>query len=126
VASIYRELVNSGETNIVVLGDFNDFPGSPPLEPLLANTNLKDISKHPSFMSDGLDGTFGRGNPKEKFDYLLLSPTIFAKVTGGAVFRKGVWGENTNPPKKWQIYPTITKAVHAASDHAAVYADIDI
>jgi hypothetical protein len=77
-------------------------------------------------MSDGLDGTFGRGNPKEKFDYLLLSPTIFAKVTGGAVFRKGVWGENTNPPKKWQIYPTITKAVHAASDHAAVYADIDI
>ncbi len=126
VASIYRELVNAGETNIVVLGDFNDFPGSPPLEPLLANTNLKDISRHPSFTSDGLEGTFGRGNPKEKFDYLLLSPVIFAKVTGGAVFRKGVWGENKNPPKKWQIYPTITKAVHAASDHAAVYADIDI
>jgi endonuclease/exonuclease/phosphatase family metal-dependent hydrolase len=126
VASIYRELAKAGETNLVVLGDFNDFPGSPPLQPLLANTNLKDISIHPTFTSDGLDGTFGRGSPKQKFDYLLLSPTLFAKVIGGAVFRKGVWGENKNPPTKWQIYPTITAAVHAASDHAAIYADIDI
>jgi len=126
VASIYRELVKAGEQHIVVLGDFNDFPGSPPLEPLLANTNLKDISLHPAFTKDGLDGTFGRASPKQKFDYLLLSPALFAKVTGGAVFRKGVWGENKNPPTKWQIYPTITESVHAASDHAAIYADLDI
>ena len=46
--------------------------------------------------------------------------------TGGAVFRKGVWGENKNPPQKWEIYPTITKPVEAASDHAAIYADLDL
>jgi endonuclease/exonuclease/phosphatase family metal-dependent hydrolase len=126
VASIYRELLKAGEQQIIVLGDFNDFPGSPPLQPLLAKTNLKDISTHPAFTQDGLDGTFGRGNPKQKFDYLLLSPTLFANVTGGAVFRKGVWGENKNPPTKWQIYPTLTQPVHAASDHAAIYADLDI
>jgi Endonuclease/Exonuclease/phosphatase family len=125
VASIYRALLNRGETNIVVLGDFNDYPDSPPLEPLLANTNLKDISTHPAFTNDGLQGTFGRGSPKQKFDYLLLSPALFARVTGGAVFRKGVWGENKNPPTKWQIYPSITQPAHAASDHAAIYADID-
>jgi endonuclease/exonuclease/phosphatase family metal-dependent hydrolase len=85
VASIYRSLLNAGEANIVVLGDFNDYPGSPPLKPLLANTNLKDISTHPTFTNDGLQGTFGRGSPKEKFDYLLLSPALYAKVTGGAV-----------------------------------------
>lgn len=126
VASIYRSLLNAGEVNIVVLGDFNDFPGSPPLQPLLANTNLKDISTHPTFTNDGLEGTFGRASPKQKFDYLLLSPALFAKVTSGGVFRKGVWGENKNPPTKWQIYPTITQPVHAASDHAAIYADIDL
>jgi endonuclease/exonuclease/phosphatase family metal-dependent hydrolase len=126
IATIYRALVKAGEQHIVVLGDFNDYPGSPPLQPLLAHTNLKDISKHPAFTNDGLEGTFGRGSPKEKFDYLLLSPTLYAKVIGGAVFRKGVWGENKNPPTKWQIYPTITKPVQAASDHAAIYADIDL
>ena len=126
VAKIYRGLLKSGEQNIVVLGDFNDFPASPPLAPLLQNTNLKDVSTHPSFTQDGLTGTFGRGSPKEKFDYILLSPALFAKVKGGAVFRKGVWGENKNPPTKWQVYPTITKPVQAASDHAAIYADIDL
>ncbi|MFN8221737.1 MAG: hypothetical protein U0R50_00655 [Gaiellales bacterium] len=126
VAEIYNELRAAGEKYIVVLGDLNDYPGSPPLDPLLADTDLKDVSTHPSFTQDGLPGTFGRGNAKEKFDYLLLSPALYAKVTGGATFRKGVWGENKNPPKKWEIYPTITRAVHAASDHAAIYADIDI
>jgi endonuclease/exonuclease/phosphatase family metal-dependent hydrolase len=74
VASIYRELVKAGEQHIVVLGDFNDFAGSPPLEPLLANTNLKDISLPPAFTKDGLDGTFGRASPKQRFDYLLPLP----------------------------------------------------
>lgn len=50
----------------------------------------------------------------------------YGKVTGGVVFREGVWGENENPPKKWEIYPTITKPVEAASDHAAIYADLDL
>jgi endonuclease/exonuclease/phosphatase family metal-dependent hydrolase len=126
VTKIYRDLVMAGEENVVVVGDFNDFPGSPPLEPLLSKTNMKDVSTHPSFTQDGLTGTFGRGSAKEKFDYILLSPALFGKVTGGAVFRKGVWGENVNPPKKWEIYPTITKPVEAASDHAAIYADLDL
>lgn len=126
VTAIYDELTAAGEKNVIVLGDLNDYPEASPLAPLLLDTDLKDISTHPSFTQDGLPGTFGRGNAKQKFDYLLLSPALYAKVTGGAVFRKGVWGENKNPPKKWEIYPTITRAVHAASDHAAIYADIDV
>ena len=39
------------------------------------------------------------------------------------VFRKGVWrGPRTK--NKWDMYDTITGDVHAASDHAAIYADI--
>jgi hypothetical protein len=41
------------------------------------------------------------------------------------VFRKGVWhGPRTEDP--WEMYETLTAEVHAASDHAAVYADIDL
>ena len=59
----------------------------------------------------------------DKIDYVLLSPALFAKATGGGVFRKGVWrGPRTK--NKWDMYDTITSDVHAASDHAAIYADI--
>ena len=51
--------------------------------------------------------------------------TLFAKATGGGVFRKGVWhGSRTRDP--WDIYPTMTSEVQQASDHAAIYADLDL
>jgi hypothetical protein len=34
----------AGENLVAVLGDFNDTPDSPPLQPLLANTDLRDVS----------------------------------------------------------------------------------
>jgi hypothetical protein len=85
-------LRGEGEKNIVVLGDFNDSPASAQLQPLLAGTDLKDISQHPSFTNDGRPGTFGNATKNNKFDYLLLSPQLFTKVQGGGIFRKGVWG----------------------------------
>lgn len=64
-----------GGKNLIVLGDFNDCPSSPHLQPRLANTNLKDVSTDPSFTQDGLDGTFGRGSPKESSTtYVRTSP----------------------------------------------------
>ena len=61
---------------------------------------------------------------EHKIDYILLSPALFDKVTAGGVFRKGVWGgrNGTLLPH----YDTMTKPVHPASDHAAVFADIAI
>ena len=42
----------------------------------------------------------------------------------GAIFRNGVRrGPRTKNP--WPIYDTLTEEVHAASDHAAIYADLD-
>jgi predicted extracellular nuclease len=38
VAKIYKNLVSKGEENIAIAGDFNDFPESKPLVPLLKNT----------------------------------------------------------------------------------------
>jgi hypothetical protein len=88
VAEIYERLRNDGEAN----GDFNDTPQGAPLSPLLAQTNLRDISDHQSFADDGREGTSGDGRPSQKFDYVLLSPALFQRVTGGGYFRTGILG----------------------------------
>lgn len=125
VAAVYRGLRREGLRHIAVVGDLNDEPSSAALQPLLADANLRDISKHPDFDWGGRKGTFGSGNEKEKIDYVLLSPELFRRATGGAVFRRGIWrGPRTKNP--WPIYETLTAPVHAASDHAAIYADIDL
>jgi endonuclease/exonuclease/phosphatase family metal-dependent hydrolase len=79
VKEIYERLVASGEQNIVVLGDFNDTPSSAQLRPLLKQTDLKDISTHPSFTDDGRPGTFKNGTKNEKIDYYCSCPRSSAR-----------------------------------------------
>lgn len=124
VASIVRSLRARGERNIVVLGDLNDTPSSMPLAPLLDGAGLRDIQTHPLFTSDGREGTYGNGSASQKIDYVLLSSALWKRVTGGAIFRMGVWGGVNGT--LFPHYPTMTEAAHAASDHAAIYADIDL
>jgi hypothetical protein len=47
-----------------------------------------------------------------------------SKVKGGGIFRRGVWGGKNGT--LWEIFPELTKASQAASDHAAIWAEIDI
>jgi hypothetical protein len=124
VRDIYNELKAAGENFIAVVGDLNDTPSSDPLEPLIDGTDLKDIFLHPAFDDGGFPGTFGLGNAANKIDYILLSPDLFAKVTGGGVFRKGVWPGSR--PARWEVFQELKKPEQAASDHAAIWADIDI
>lgn len=124
VAAIYEGLVAEGHTNVVVLGDFNDTPDSAPLAPLLVDTDLADIAEHPAFMHDDREGTYDGGTKGTKIDYVLLSPSLFEAVTGGLIFRRGVWGGVNGT--LWEHYPTMTSQVEQASDHAAIYADLNI
>jgi len=125
IGEIYRELIASGVPNVAVVGDLNDHPGSDCLAPLLADTNLRDISEHPRFEAGPRLGTFRGGNLKDKIDYILLSPALFARATGGGIFRQGVYrGPRVRNP--WEVYPTLTAPVHEASDHAAIYADLNL
>ncbi|HYN50712.1 MAG TPA: endonuclease/exonuclease/phosphatase family protein [Thermoleophilaceae bacterium] len=123
-AEIYQRLIAEGHASVAIVGDFNDTPDSAPLAPLLADTDLRDVSTHPKFVSDGKVGTFGNGTKWDKIDYILLSPALFTRVTNARVFRKGVWGGKNGV--LWPIYPTMKEKVHQASDHAAIYADIKL
>ena len=69
-------------------------------------------------------GIFGDCTKAENFDHILLSPALFALVTGGTIYRMGAWG-GTNGTL-WPHYPTLTQKVEAASDHAAVYVETDL
>jgi endonuclease/exonuclease/phosphatase family metal-dependent hydrolase len=125
VREIYDSRRQEGTANIAVLGDFNDTPASAPLAPLLgAGSELRDVSAHPGFVSDGRPGTFANGVASGKLDYILLSPALFSRVQQAGVWRKGVWGGAHGT--LWEIYPEMTKPVHAASDHAAVWVDLDL
>jgi endonuclease/exonuclease/phosphatase family metal-dependent hydrolase len=125
VRAIYDQRRSAGVDLIAIVGDFNDTPTSDPLKPLLAEgSDLADITTHPTFVSDGRPGTYANGTASNKIDYLLFSPALFAKVTGGSIFRKGVWGGVNGT--LFPHYDEMTKAIHAASDHAAIWADIDL
>lgn len=132
VAELYEELIASGKDKVVVLGDLNDTPDSVELAPLLANTDLRDVSEHPTFDTgefkgrEGTNergyGTIGLGNDSQKIDYLLLSPVLFNRVQASGLFRKGAW-PGSRPPR-WTVYPELKRPVHVASDHHVIWADI--
>jgi endonuclease/exonuclease/phosphatase family metal-dependent hydrolase len=125
VREIYDAHRQAGVARIAVIGDFNDTPDSAPLAPLLADgSDLRDVSVHQKFESDGRPGTFGNGTASQKIDYILLSPELVARVTKAGVFRKGVWGGVNGT--LFEHYPEMTRAIHAASDHAALFVDLDI
>lgn len=124
IRKIYDERRADGFKHVAVLGDFNDTPDRAPLAPILKQgSDLKDVSAFAGFVDGGRPGTYGNGTKSQKIDYLLLSPELFSKVSAGGVFRKGVWGGKNGD--LWPIYPSMKGPHHAASDHAAIWADIN-
>jgi hypothetical protein len=121
VAHIYETRRQEGWTHVAVVGDFNDTPASAPLDPLLTTPTSRNVSAHPNYIQDGRTGTFQTS--KDKLDHLLLSPELFAVVTSAGLNRSGVWhGPNVKNP--WPMLKQLTKERDAASDHAAIFADL--
>lgn len=123
IVEIYNERIAQGFEYVAVLGDFNDTPDSKPLASLKAST-LTDIFEHHHFDKDGHPGTYGSCLETNKIDYIMLSPKLYAKVQKGGVFRKGMWPGVR--PRKWEAFEEVSRREDAASDHAAIWIDIDI
>jgi endonuclease/exonuclease/phosphatase family metal-dependent hydrolase len=125
IREIYDQRRAEGIELIAVLGDLNDTPQSDPMVPLLRNgSDLQDISLHPRFVGDGRPGTYANGTESNKLDYILLSPALAGRVGRASVHRLGVWGGKHGT--LFDHYPEMTSPVHAASDHAALWAEIDL
>ncbi|MET7425284.1 endonuclease/exonuclease/phosphatase family protein [Dactylosporangium sp. NPDC005555] len=137
VRAIYDRLRADGASYVAVVGDFNKRPDHASLRPLLGpDSPLVDAYSLPAFsqLYDPLDrdrerpGSFQSCTIGNRLDYILLSPELAARVTGGGVFRRGLWGtpSNVKRPRLWDAYPEITSARHAASDHGAVWVEVDL
>ena len=126
VREIYDELRQGGAEYVASVGDFNDYPDHGPLDPLLKQgSDLKDVSASDKYKSGGYPGTYGGCGGKDKFDYILLSPELFALIKEAGVYRKGVYAGKRNP--KWEMYASMTgQPKNAASDHAMLWVDLDV
>lgn len=124
VREIYDKRLAEGVDHIAIIGDLNDTPDSDPLEPLHDGTSMKDIFTYADFDNGGFPGTFGLCNASNKIDYMLLSPNLFQRVNGAGVFRKGMWPGVR--PARWEVYDELKQKVHAGSDHACLYVDVNL
>jgi endonuclease/exonuclease/phosphatase family metal-dependent hydrolase len=125
VRAIYNGLIAGGHELLAVVGDFNDTPSSASLAPLCgAGSPLKDVFELPGFKKGDHDGTFGDCPASEKIDYILLSPKLQTAFKKGGVFRMGVWGGKKGD--MWPHYAQMKQQSDAASDHAAVWAELDL
>lgn len=132
VAELYLKMKEEGQENIVVAGTLNAVSYCHSLSPILQNTDLKDISRHPTFevvADNGSDaeyyrmGAYRKGVNIKQLDYLLFSPALFKKIKKSGLNRRAVWPE-VRP--QWNFYSTIKKAENAASEHPVIWGDIDI
>ncbi len=125
VREIYEERIKEGNQYVAIAGDLNEIPDGDPLVQLIKNgSDLTDIMMHSKFKGDGRPGTYGNGTKSGKFDYLLMSPALSKKVLDGGIERRGVWGG-----KNGTLFPhldTMKTSMDAASDHAALWVDLDI
>lgn len=124
VKAIYEAKMAAGEELIAIVGDFNDTPDSDPLAPLLQHTDLKDVFEHPNFDNGGYPGTYGLCNAGNKIDYILMSPKLYQRVKAGGVMRQGMWPGVK--PKRWDTYEDLDDPKNAASDHAALWVDLNL
>lgn len=125
VRLIYDAYIATGYEYVAVIGDLNEIPTEFPMDPLVReDSTLTDIMEHERFQGDGRPGTHGNGTKSAKLDYILMSPKLSEKAIRGGIERQGVWGG-----KNGQLFPhlpTIQKPEEAASDHAALWVELDI
>jgi endonuclease/exonuclease/phosphatase family metal-dependent hydrolase len=122
VRAIYESLAKR-YPYAVVAGDFNDYPTSNALAPLLRRTNLRDAMSLKQYRG-AFPGTYQRATAKEKIDYLLLSPALRRHVQAVDVCRKGFYA-----PRKWESFENINganKDRFQASDHHCLWAEVEV
>lgn len=104
---------------VMIAGDLNDTPGSTMLAALFAD-GWVDVQSHASYPTDR-PGTFGTGTASNKIDYLIMSPTLGAKLTGAGIERRGSYH-----PQSWAPFDTVRGPADEASDHHLVWADFTL
>ena len=131
VRGLAQGLVDQGQ-HVIVLGDLNEGPpaeGAAPsnLVTLFEQSGpLLSCYELPGFDAGPRPGSFDSCGLRNRLDYILISRSLEAAVAGGGLFRKGLWGTRKTRPEDWATYPQMLEGRHGASDHAAVFLDLNL
>lgn len=132
VAKLYEKLLAEEKTHVVVAGCLSAPGFCHSLEPLLRKTSLTSIAKHPRFVkSIDLDAepsymrmqSRKQGVALRQKDFILLSPELYSKVKSCGISKKGVYPGKSG---HWTCYPTLKSAAESASEHPALWVDLDL
>ncbi len=128
VRQIYEERLQQGIEFIAITGDLNHEPSHDSLKPLIENeSSLLDVMKHSGFRNDNLYWTCKRGVKESKLDYILLSPKLQEKVQQAGIERRGIWArECEDEEDSFERFPEVKEENDGASNHAALWVDLDI
>jgi endonuclease/exonuclease/phosphatase family metal-dependent hydrolase len=131
VRRIVDRLVAANE-RVVVLGDLNEGPamGTTQAENLAALYNgaspLIDCYSFPAFATGARPGTFDSCALRNRLDYVFVSQSLGGNFHSGEIFRKGLWGTRQTRPTDWDTYAEMQNGDQQASDHAAVYINLNL
>tara|TARA_R110002049_G_scaffold69023_2_gene178853 strand:+ start:15143 stop:16255 length:1113 start_codon:yes stop_codon:yes gene_type:complete len=129
LADIYRKMKASGKELVLICGTLNDVSYSDCLSPILRETDLRDVTRHPGCkverdLGKGAGyfrlGAYSKGVNVRQKNYMLLSDELQDKLTSCGLNRKGMWPEGNS---RWEIYPSIKNRIHAASSHPVIWGE---
>ncbi len=124
-----KEILNSNYNLdvdwVIVAGDFNDSPGSAALKPLLGMQKLHDVLEL-QYQTDMDKRWTYHYKKREQIDYILISEALKNKFKSAGVERGGMFEIETLTKENEKRYPIIKEFKDAASDHAGVWAELDI
>ncbi len=110
---------------VIVAGDFNDTPDSAPLKPLLNMYKMHDVLEL-QYKTD-MDKRWTYHYKKhEQIDYILISEALKDKFKSAGVERGGMYEIETLTKANEKRYSIIKEYKDSASDHAGVWAELDI
>ena len=114
------------------MGDLNE--GPPTESEYVANfarlydtqCPLIDCYSLPGFDIGPRPGTFNSCGIRNRLDYIFISQSLKCAFRSGGVMREGLWGTRKTRPVAWRTYREMTRSAEQASDHAAVFIDLDL
>lgn len=127
VARILKHRYDLSRDYLIVAGDLNDEPSSAPLAPLTSLSglsNVLDVVGHPA--DDRWTYYYGKGRQHNAIDYLFVSDALAPHVRAAGIERRGIYGLERLTGGKQKSFDGIDHWKLAASDHAAIWADLDL
>jgi endonuclease/exonuclease/phosphatase family metal-dependent hydrolase len=127
VREIVQERYDLSSHYVAVMGDFNDTPDSPALQPLLTMPGLRSVQDIAG-IPEGERWTYyyNKEKARNEIDYILISDALARKMISAGADKGGIAGISALTDGAVTGLPGITTWRNAASDHAAVWVELDL